>query len=254
MGAVDMERQKLNVFRMRLLGAEVRSAETGSRTLKDAVNEAMRDWVASVETSHYLLGSVMGPHPYPWMVRELHRVIGDEARAQCQALLGGSDPDVVVACVGGGSNAAGIFSGFGRVEGTELWGAEPAGGAAVGHGVPGIVHGMKSFLLQDEWGQVTEAESISAGLDYPGVGPEHSWLKDTGRVAYVAVTDDQALRAFKMLSETEGILPALEPAHALAHVIDIAPGLPRDHLLVLNLCGRGDKDIFTVAGAMGVEL
>ena len=175
MGEVDMERQALNVFRMRLLGAEVRTATSGSRTLKDAINEAMRDWVASVETTHYFIGSVMGPHPYPWMVRELHRVIGDEAREQCRALVG-RDPDVVTACVGGGSNAIGLFSGFAELPSVELVGVEPAGGAAVGHGVPGIVHGSKSYLLQDEHGQVLEAESISAGLDYPGIGPEHAHL------------------------------------------------------------------------------
>src|SRR5262249_46831483 len=188
MGEVDVGRQALNVFRMRLLGAEVTSVTSGSRTLKDAVNEAMRDWVATVESTHYCLGSVMGPHPYPWMVRELHRVIGDEARTQCRALLGGRDPDVVVACVGGGSNAAGIVAGFVDTE-ARLVGAEPAGGAAIGRGVPGVVHGMKSYLMQDEHGQVLEAASISAGLDYPGVGPEHSHLATIGRAQYDAVTD-----------------------------------------------------------------
>ena len=252
MGEVDMERQALNVFRMRLLGAEVRPASTGSRTLKDAVNEAMRDWVASVESTHYCLGSVMGPHPYPWMVRELHRVIGDEARAQCRELLGGADPDVVVACVGGGSNAAGIFSGFGRIEGTELWGAEPAGGAAVGHGVPGIVHGMKSFLLQDEWGQVTEAQSISAGLDYPGVGPEHAYLADIGRARYEPVSDDEVLDAFATLSRTEGIIPALESAHALALVIRAREELAGRTVLI-NLSGRGDKDVQQVSDIFGPD-
>jgi tryptophan synthase beta chain len=252
MGEVDMERQALNVFRMRLLGAEVRPATTGSRTLKDAVNEAMRDWVASVESTHYCLGSVMGPHPYPWMVRELHRVIGDEAREQCRALLGGADPDVVVACVGGGSNAAGIFSGYGGIEGTELWGAEPAGGAAVGHGVPGIVHGMKSFLLQDEWGQVVEAQSISAGLDYPGVGPEHAYLSDIGRARYEAVTDDEVLDAFATLSRTEGIIPALESAHALALVIRARDELAGRTVLI-NLSGRGDKDVQQVSEIFGPD-
>jgi tryptophan synthase beta chain len=241
MGEVDMERQKLNVFRMRLLGAEVRPALSGSRTLKDAVNEAMRDWVATVETSHYCLGSVMGPHPYPWLVRELHRVIGDEARAQCRALLDGADPDVVVACVGGGSNAAGIFSGFADTD-AELVGVEPAGGAAVGGGVPGVVHGMTSFLMQDEWGQVEEAHSISAGLDYPGVGPEHAHLSDIGRAVYHPVTDDEVINAFQVLSRTEGIIPALEPAHALAWVIREAPALAGRTVLV-NLSGRGDKDV-----------
>ena len=248
MGEVDMERQELNVFRMRLLGAEVRPAQSGSRTLKDAVNEAMRDWVATVETSHYCLGSVMGPHPYPWMVRELHRVLGDEAREQSRALLG-RDPDVVVACVGGGSNAAGIFSGFAETD-AELVGVEPAGGAAVGGGVPGVVHGMNSFLKQDEWGQVEEAESISAGLDYPGVGPEHAHLADTGRAQYPAVTDDEVVNAFQVLSRTEGIIPALEPAHALAWVIREAPALAGRTVLV-NLSGRGDKDVAQMMDRLG---
>jgi tryptophan synthase beta chain len=241
MGEVDMARQELNVFRMRLLGAEVTAARSGSRTLKDAVNEAMRDWVATVEHTHYCLGSVMGPHPYPWMVREFHRVIGDEAREQCRDLLGGP-PDVVVACVGGGSNAAGIFSGFSEDPSVELVGVEPAGGAAVGHGVPGIVHGMKSFLLQDEFGQVLEAHSISAGLDYPGVGPEHSHLSSLGRAVYEPVTDDEVVEAFVLLSRTEGIIPALESAHALAWV-----ARERDRLagrtVLINLSGRGDKDV-----------
>jgi tryptophan synthase beta chain len=249
MGEVDMHRQELNVFRMRLLGAEVRSATSGSRTLKDAINEAMRDWVATVETSHYLLGSVMGPHPYPWMVRELHRVIGDEAREQCRTLLG-RDPDVVTACVGGGSNAIGLFSGFAELPGVELVGVEPAGGAAVGHGVPGIVHGSKSFLLQDEYGQVLEAESISAGLDYPGIGPEHAHLAATGRARYEQVTDAEVLDAFGVLARTEGIISALESAHALAWVLRA-----RDELagktVILNLSGRGDKDVAQVAEIQG---
>ena len=240
MGEVDMERQALNVFRMQLLGAEVRSAVSGSRTLKDAINEAMRDWVATVENSHYCLGSVMGPHPYPWMVRELHRVIGDEAREQCNQLLG-SDPDVVTACVGGGSNAIGIFSGF--VDGdAALVGVEPAGGAAIGRGVPGVVHGSKSFLMQDEHGQVLEAESISAGLDYPGIGPEHSHLAAIGRARYESVTDDEVVAAFELLSRTEGIIPALEPAHALAWVSRARQELA-GHSVLLNLSGRGDKDV-----------
>jgi tryptophan synthase beta chain len=250
MGEVDMERQALNVFRMRLLGAEVRPAATGSRTLKDAVNEAMRDWVASVETTHYCLGSVMGPHPYPWMVREFHRVIGDEARVQCRSLLDGGDPDVVVACVGGGSNAAGIFSGFSELPATELWGAEPAGGAAVGRGIPGIVHGMKSFLMQDEWGQVSEAQSISAGLDYPGIGPEHAHLSDIGRARYDSVTDDEVLDAFATLSRTEGIIPALESAHALALIIKHRDELAGRTVLV-NMSGRGDKDVAQVSEIFG---
>jgi tryptophan synthase beta chain len=240
MGEVDIERQALNVFRMKLLGAEVRPASSGSRTLKDAVNEAMRDWVATVEDSHYCLGSVMGPHPYPWMVREFHRVIGDEAYAQCQELLGGH-PDVVAACVGGGSNAIGIFSGFVDTD-AELVGVEPAGGAAVGRGVPGVVHGSLSYLMQDEWGQVLEAQSISAGLDYPGVGPEHSHLADIGRARYENVTDAEVIEAFQLLARTEGIIPALEPAHALAWM-----SRARDELagktVLMNLSGRGDKDV-----------
>jgi tryptophan synthase beta chain len=240
MGEVDIERQALNVFRMKLLGAEVRPASSGSRTLKDAVNEAMRDWVATVEDSHYCLGSVMGPHPYPWMVREFHRVIGDEAYAQCQELIGGH-PDVVAACVGGGSNAIGIFSGFVDTD-AELVGVEPAGGAAVGRGVPGVVHGSLSYLMQDEWGQVLEAQSISAGLDYPGVGPEHSHLADIGRARYENVTDAEVIEAFQLLAGTEGIIPALEPAHALAWM-----SRARDELagktVLMNLSGRGDKDV-----------
>jgi tryptophan synthase beta chain len=249
MGEVDMERQALNVFRMRLLGAEVRPALSGSRTLKDAVNEAMRDWVATVETSHYLLGSVMGPHPYPWMVRELHRVIGDEAREQCRALLG-RDPDVVTACVGGGSNAIGLFSGFAELPDVELVGVEPAGGAAVGHGVPGIVHGSKSYLLQDEHGQVVEAESISAGLDYPGIGPEHAHLAAIGRARYEQVTDAEVLVAFEALARTEGIICALESAHALAWVLRAKEELA-GKTVVLNLSGRGDKDVAQVAEILG---
>jgi tryptophan synthase beta chain len=225
---------------MRLLGAEVRPAESGSRTLKDAINEAMREWVATVETSHYLLGSVMGPHPYPWMVREFQAIIGQEAREQCLELLG-RDPDVVTACVGGGSNAAGIFAGFADTD-AELVGVEPAGGAAIGHGIPGVVHGSKSYLVQDEYGQVLEAASISAGLDYPGVGPEHSHLADIGRARYEQVTDAEVIDAFQLLSRTEGIIPALEPAHALAWV-----SRARDELagrtVLLNLSGRGDKDV-----------
>ena len=250
MGAVDVERQELNVFRMRLLGAEVEPVHSGSRTLKDAVNEAMRDWVATVDTTHYCLGSVMGPHPYPWMVREFHRVIGDEARDQCRALLG-RDPDVVVACVGGGSNAIGIFSGFVDTA-TELVGAEPAGGAAVGRGVPGVVHGMKSFLMQDEHGQVQDAHSISAGLDYPGVGPEHSHLATIGRARYEAVTDAEVIDAFQALSRSEGIIPALEPAHALAWVARAAAnGELTGKTVLVNLSGRGDKDVAQMMDVLG---
>jgi tryptophan synthase beta chain len=249
MGDVDMERQALNVFRMRLLGAEVRPASAGSRTLKDAINEALRDWVATVESTHYCLGSAMGPHPYPFLVRELQRVVGDEARDQCRALLG-RDPDVVVACVGGGSNAIGIFSAFVDLPGVDLVGAEPAGGAAVGHGVPGVVHGSKSLLLQDEEGQVLKAESVSAGLDYPGVGPEHAYLAAIGRARYIAVTDPEVLDAFALLAHTEGIIPALESAHALAWISRERERLAGKAVLV-NMSGRGDKDVEQVARLMG---
>jgi tryptophan synthase beta chain len=240
MGAVDVERQALNVFRMKLLGSEVEAVHSGSRTLKDAVNEALRDWVATVGDTHYCLGSVMGPHPYPWMVRQFHRVIGDEARLQCREATG-ADPHVVVACVGGGSNAIGIFSGFVDTE-ARLVGVEPAGGAAVARAVPGVVHGMRSYLMQDEYGQVQEAMSISAGLDYPGVGPEHSYLSSIGRAEYPSVTDDEVIEAFQLLSSTEGIIPALESAHAIAW-------LAREHrsiqgqTVLINLSGRGDKDV-----------
>jgi tryptophan synthase beta chain len=248
MGAVDVERQALNMFRMRLLGAEVEAVHSGSRTLKDAVNEALRDWVATVEDTHYCLGSVMGPHPYPWLVRQFHRVIGDEAREQCRSVLGGADPDVVTACVGGGSNAAGIFSGFAELPGVELVGVEPAGGAAVGHGVPGVVHGMLSYLMQDDVGQVQEAESISAGLDYPGVGPEHAHLADIGRARYEKVTDDEVVDAFELLARTEGIIAALESAHALAWVSRAArAGELTGKVVLVNLSGRGDKDVAQVA-------
>ena len=243
MGEVDVERQALNVFRMELLGAEVRPVSSGSRTLKDAINEALRDWVASVETTHYCLGSVMGPHPYPWMVREFQTILGRESREQCRAILDGADPDVVVACVGGGSNAAGIFSGFVDTN-ARLVGVEPAGGAAIGHGVPGVVHGSKSYLLQDEHGQVLEAHSVSAGLDYPGVGPEHSHLAAIGRATYVEANDGEVLDAFRLLSETEGIIPALEPAHAIAYVAR-DPDL-RGRTVLVNLSGRGDKDVAQV--------
>jgi tryptophan synthase beta chain len=248
MGEVDIRRQELNVFRMQLLGAEVKTAMSGSRTLKDAINEAMRDWVASVEESHYCLGSVMGPHPYPWMVRTFQEVLGREAREQSEAILG-TVPDVVTACVGGGSNAIGIFSGF--VDGdTELVGVEPSGGAAIGRGVPGVVHGSQSYLMQDEFGQVLEAESISAGLDYPGVGPEHSHLAAIGRARYENVTDAEVVEAFQLLSRSEGIIPALEPAHALAWVSrDRASLVGRS--VVLNLSGRGDKDVAQMMDILG---
>jgi tryptophan synthase beta chain len=243
MGEVDVERQALNVFRMKLLGAEVIPVASGSRTLKDAVNEALRDWVANVETTHYCIGSVMGPHPYPWMVREFVSIVGIEARAQCREILGGADPDVVVACVGGGSNAAGTFAGF-VDSGARLVGVEAAGGAAIGHGIPGVVHGMKSFLLQDEHGQVSEAHSISAGLDYPGVGPEHSYLSSIGRAEYHEATDAEVLEAFELLAHTEGIIPALESAHALAWVA--RGGVPKGQTVLITLSGRGDKDVAQV--------
>lgn len=248
MGAVDVERQALNVFRMKLLGAEVEAVHSGSRTLKDAVNEAMRDWVATVESTHYCLGSVMGPHPYPWMVREFHRVIGDEAREQSRDRFG-SDPDVVVACVGGGSNAIGIFSGFVDTS-ARLVGVEPAGGAAVGRGQPGVVHGMRSYLMQDEYGQVQEAHSISAGLDYPGVGPEHSYLASIGRAEYPTVTDDEVISAFQLLARTEGIIPALECAHALAWIVRAAPSM-QGQTVLMNLSGRGDKDVGQMMEILG---
>ncbi|MGI9595656.1 MAG: pyridoxal-phosphate dependent enzyme, partial [Acidimicrobiales bacterium] len=244
MGEVDIARQALNVYRMRLLGAEVKPALSGSRTLKDAVNEAMRDWVATVDSTYYCLGSVMGPHPYPWMVREFHRVIGREAYDQCLALLDGDVPDVIVACVGGGSNAAGIFSGFVDTR-AELIGVEPAGGAAVGRAVPGVVHGSMSYLMQDEFGQVQEAQSVSAGLDYPGVGPEHAFLAEIGRARYEPVTDREVLDAFELLSRSEGIIPALEPAHGLAWMVRARQELAGKTVL-LNLSGRGDKDVAQV--------
>lgn len=248
MGSVDVERQALNVFRMKLLGAEVEAVHSGSRTLKDAVNEAMRDWVASVESTHYCLGSVMGPHPYPWMVREFHRVIGSEAREQCRERYG-KDPDFVVACVGGGSNAIGIFSGFVDTD-ARLIGVEPAGGAAVGRGQPGVVHGMRSYLMQDEYGQVQEAHSISAGLDYPGVGPEHSYLASIGRAEYPTVTDAEVIEAFQLMAKTEGIIPALECAHALAWITREAPKM-QGKTVLMNLSGRGDKDVGQMMEILG---
>ena len=251
MGAVDVERQSLNVFRMRLLGAEVEAAQSGSRTLKDAVNEAMRDWVASVEHSYYCIGSVMGPHPYPFMVRQFQSIIGEEARVQMRELTG-RDPDVVTACVGGGSNAIGIFSGFVDTA-ARLVGVEPAGGAAVGRGVPGVVHGMKSFLLQDEEGQVQEAHSISAGLDYPGVGPEHSYLASIGRAEYPNVTDAEVIEGFQLLSRTEGIIPALECAHVVAWIAREAPRM-QGQTVLMNLSGRGDKDVAQMMSVLGSSL
>ena len=248
MGTVDMARQELNVFRMRLLGSEVREAASGSRTLKDAVNEALRHWVAVADTAHYCIGSVMGPHPYPWMVREFQSVIGSEARRQCADILNGGAPDVVVAAVGGGSNAIGVFAGFADTE-AELVGVEPSGGSAIGRRVPGIVHGSCSYLMQDEWGQVLEAESISAGLDYPGVGPEHAYLAATGRARYEQVGDDEVVEAFSLLSRSEGIIPALECAHALAWVARERGELAGETVL-MNLSGRGDKDVDQMMGIL----
>jgi tryptophan synthase beta chain len=259
MGAVDVERQALNVWRMRLLGAQVVPVESGSATLKDAVNEAMREWVASVEATHYCLGSAMGPHPFPWMVREFQRVVGDEARAQCHEILDGADPDYVVACVGGGSNAIGTFNAF--VDGpARLVGVEAGGlglesghhGAAVSRGVPGVVHGMRSLFLQDEHGQILEATSISAGLDYPGVGPEHAMLAARGRAEYHAATDEEALHGFQLLSATEGIVPALEPAHALGWLArEAGRSIPSGSTVLVTLSGRGDKDAAQVAERLG---
>jgi tryptophan synthase beta chain len=248
MGAVDVSRQELNVFRMRLLGSDVEAVTSGSQTLKDAVNEAMRDWVATVESTHYCLGSVMGPHPYPYMVRQFHRVIGSEAFEQCNDLLG-TNPDVVVACVGGGSNAMGIFSGFVDTP-ARLIGVEPAGGAAVGRGQPGVVHGMKSYLMQDEYGQVQEAHSISAGLDYPGVGPEHSYLSSIGRAEYPTVTDDEVIEAFQLMARSEGIIPALECAHAMAWIAREAHTM-QGKTVLMNLSGRGDKDVGQMMNVLG---
>jgi tryptophan synthase beta chain len=258
MGAEDVRRQALNVFRMDLLGARVRVVESGSRTLKDAMNEALRDWISTVETTYYMIGSAAGPHPYPMLVRDLQSVIGREARRQVRRATG-RDPDVVVACVGGGSNAIGIFQPFLRLAKVALVGVEAAGhGLATGRhaatlsaGKSGILHGARSYLLQDELGQVREAHSISAGLDYPGVGPEHSWLKEAGRAQYVTATDDEALAALDRLARSEGIIPALETAHAVAHVIRLAPTLSRKATILLNLSGRGDKDMETVARVRG---
>ena len=260
MGETDVGRQKPNVFRMKLLGAEVISVTSGARTLKDAMNEALRDWVTNVETTFYLIGTVAGPHPYPAMVRDFQSVIGRETREQMMAAEG-RPPDTLVACIGGGSNAIGLFHPF-LDDDVRMVGVEAAGlgldtgrhAASLSAGRPGVLHGNRTYLLQDEHGQIDEAHSISAGLDYPGVGPEHAWLRDSGRVDYVSVSDDEALEAFHLCARLEGILPALEPAHALAQVVKMAPDLPADHLLVMNMCGRGDKDIFTVAGAAGADL
>jgi tryptophan synthase beta chain len=261
MGEVDVERQKPNVFRMKLLGAEVRPVASGSRTLKDALNEALRDWVANVEDTFYCIGTVAGPHPYPAMVRDFQSVIGTETRRQMMAREGRL-PDSLVAAIGGGSNAMGLFFPFLDDPDVAVYGVEAAGrglrsghhAASISGGRPGVLHGNKTYLLMDDDGQILEAHSISAGLDYPGIGPEHAWLHDVGRVTYLSATDEEALAAFKLCCELEGIIPALEPAHALAKVMEIAPARPRDHLLVMNMCGRGDKDIFTVAEHLGVKL
>ena len=261
MGDTDIERQAPNVFRMKLLGAEVRPVTSGSRTLKDAMNEALRDWVANVDDTFYIIGTVAGPHPYPEMVRDFQSVIGNEARAQILEREGRL-PDTLVACVGGGSNAIGLFHAFLDDADVEIIGVEAAGrgietgehAASISAGVPGVLHGNRTYLLQDDDGQIAEAHSISAGLDYPGIGPEHAWLNDAGRVAYVSVRDDEALDAFQLCSKLEGIIPALEPAHALAHVLKIASALPADHILLMNMCGRGDKDAIAVAEALGVKV
>ena len=261
MGAEDVQRQALNVYRMRLLGAEVIPVESGSRTLKDALNEAMRDWVTNVDTTFYIIGTVAGPHPYPAMVRDFQAVIGREAKAQILELEGRL-PDALVACVGGGSNAIGLFHPFLDDAEVKLYGVEAAGrGLETGEhaaplcaGRPGVLHGNRTYLMEDEHGQIIETHSISAGLDYPGVGPEHAWLKDIGRAEYVAVTDEEALAAFHDLTRTEGILPALESSHALAHAAKLAPSMDPDRIVIVNLSGRGDKDIHTVAAHEGIEL
>ena len=256
MGAVDIERQALNVFRMKLLGAEVVPVESGSATLKDAINETLRDWVGSVATTHYCIGSVVGPHPFPWMVREFQRIVGDEAREQCRQILDGADPEFVVACVGGGSNAIGTFAGFVDLPHVRLVGVEAGGlgpetgkhGASVNRGVPGVLHGARSLFLQDEDGQIREAHSISAGLDYPGVGPEHAQLAATGRAEYPYATDDEAVAGFRLLSVTEGIVPALEPAHAIAWLArEAGRSVPAGSTVLVTLSGRGDKDAAQVA-------
>jgi tryptophan synthase beta chain len=261
MGAKDIERQKPNVFRMKLLGAEVRPCTSGAGTLKDAMNDALRDWVANVEDTFYIIGTVAGPHPYPAMVRDFQSVIGTELKEQMMEKEGRL-PDTLIASIGGGSNAMGLFAPFIKDEQVRLIGVEAAGhgidtdkhAASLIGGKPGILHGNKTYLLQDADGQICEAHSISAGLDYPGIGPEHSFLKDSGRAEYVAITDNEALEGFKACTKYEGIIPALEPSHAFAHVMKIAPNLPSDHIIVMNMCGRGDKDIFTVAEALGFDM
>lgn len=261
MGQRDIERQAPNVFRMKLLGAEVKAVTSGSQTLKDAMNEALRDWVRNVEDTFYIIGTVAGPHPYPKMVRDFQSVIGRETKAQLHEAEG-RRPDSLVACIGGGSNAIGLFAAFLDDQRVEMFAVEAAGkgldteqhAASIAAGRPGVLHGNKTYLLQTEDGQIRAAHSISAGLDYPGIGPEHAWLSETGRVKYVSATDQEALEAFQLCSRLEGIIPALEPAHALAYVIKLAPKKPRNHLMVMNLCGRGDKDIFTAAEALGMDI
>jgi tryptophan synthase beta chain len=261
MGRTDIERQAPNVFRMKLLGAEVVPVDSGTATLKDAMNEALRDWVSNVEDTFYIIGTVAGPHPYPAMVRDFQSIIGREVREQ-MAAAEGRLPDSLVACIGGGSNAMGLFHDFLDEEAVSIYGVEAAGlgvetdkhAASLTAGAPGVLHGNRTYLLQDEDGQIDEAHSISAGLDYPGIGPEHAWLRDIGRVEYVSATDDEALEAFQLCTRLEGIIPALEPSHALAFVSKLAPTLPADHLMVMNMCGRGDKDVFTIADALGVTL
>ena len=262
MGETDVKRQAPNVFRMKLLGAKVRSVTSGRGTLKDAMNEALRDWVSNVDNTFYCIGTVAGPHPYPKMVRDFQSIIGREARLQLERMEG-RKPDTIVACIGGGSNAIGLFHEFLDDEDIDIIGVEAGGegidsrmkhAASLTGGSPGVLHGNKTYLLQDSEGQIIEGHSISAGLDYPGIGPEHAWLNDLGRVKYVSVTDSEALDAFKLCCKLEGIIPALEPSHALAHVMKIAPTLPKDKLILLNMCGRGDKDIFTVAEKLDVSL
>ena len=261
MGKTDIERQAPNVFRMKLLGAEVIPVTSGTATLKDAMNEALRDWVANVDDTFYIIGTAAGPHPYPQMVRDFQTVIGNEARRQIQQRENAL-PHLLVACIGGGSNAIGLFHPFLDDESVRIVGVEAAGhgiasgkhAASLSGGQPGVLHGNRTYLLQNDDGQIHDAHSISAGLDYPGIGPEHSWLFETGRVEYVSVTDDQALAAFQLCCRTEGIIPALEPSHALAYVSEVAPDMGREQIILMNLCGRGDKDVFTVAGALGIKL
>jgi len=261
MGAEDVKRQALNVYRMKLLGAKVHSVESGSKTLKDAMNEAMRDWVTNVDDTFYIIGTVAGPHPYPLLVRDFQSIIGREAREQCLAQAG-QLPDALVACVGGGSNAIGLFHPFLEDSSVAMYGVEAGGdgvetgrhAAPLNDGIPGILHGNRTYLMEDEDGQIIETHSVSAGLDYPGVGPEHSWLKDIGRVDYVAINDDEAMDAFRTLTQVEGIMPALESSHALAYAAKLAPTMNKDQVIVVNLSGRGDKDILTVAAMDGITV